>query len=53
VDARVTVVKKGQHEKQEHFYVRMNNATRSLAAEEKAKYIAARTWGAGVNPGSI
>jgi hypothetical protein len=31
----------------------MNNATRPLAAEEKAKYIAGRTWGAGANTGSV
>jgi type I restriction enzyme R subunit len=46
VHATVTVVdKQGQHQKQQHFYVRMNNGTRSIDdATEVEKYIASR-WG--------
>ncbi|MPZ88165.1 MAG: hypothetical protein GEU81_08845, partial [Nitriliruptorales bacterium] len=39
VDARVTVAKKEQFHKKDAFYVRVANATRELAAEERAKYI--------------
>ena len=45
VDAKVTVMKSGQHQKQTAFYIRQNNATREITDEaQKQKYIAQR-WG--------
>jgi hypothetical protein len=43
VDATVALSKKAGFERQEFFYVRVDNATRALAAEERARYIAGRT----------
>jgi type I restriction enzyme R subunit len=42
VDAKVTIVRKDQHEKKTNFYVRVANGTRSLDESEKQKYIATR-----------
>lgn len=48
VHAAVTIIdKQGQHQKEQVFYVRMNNGTRSIDDEtEVQKYIAGR-WGKG------
>ncbi len=42
VDATVTVVKKGQHEKQTNFYVRIGNGTEALDEDERETYVAGR-----------
>ena len=42
VDATVTVVKNGQHEKQTNFYVRIGNGTEALDEDERETYVAGR-----------
>ena len=43
VDAEVTAMKSGQHQKKTAFYIRQNNATKEITDEaQKQKYIAQR-----------